>query len=134
MFVLKKRCGLQNIRLIAVCYVVVAVFAEQQAWGTCGDYLDEPHANMQNKLSLHSFQSQADEPVNTPPCSGPECRRRDSAPNPPAGIPTSIVSYDAILLEVIDATEAQAATILPRCRVAGSSVFAARVFRPPRVA
>jgi hypothetical protein len=126
------RCRLRNTGLWLVCVVAVVVFSERQAWGTCGDYLDAPHGGMQNKTSLHSVLPVTNEPVKPPPCSGPGCHRRDSIPNAPAEIPTSIDSRDAILLKVDFAIDVEATTILKRSPVVGAVVFPVRVFRPPR--
>ena len=133
MFLLKNRRGLQNTRLMVVCYLLVAVFVERQAWGTCGDYLGRSHDRMQKKSSSHSLLPVTHDPVKIPLCSGPECRRRDSIPNTPVEIPTSADSRDAMLLELNPITGVETAKTRPRGQVVRVIVFAVRVFRPPRV-
>lgn len=129
----QKRCGLPGTRLMVMCYVVVAVLIEQQAWAGCGDYLHGATGNRAAAVTHPARPLNSLDPFRLPACSGPECHRRDSLPVVPVEVPTTVVADDAILLCEDLIVTVQSTSVIARDKVFGHEVSGGRVFRPPRI-
>lgn len=129
-------------RILVTAGVTLCVFSMvENAEATCGDWLAEPHSEMQESTA-HDAKASEDEsddeltenPASEKPCHGPSCRKDSRQPIAPAPAPPNTSHRDLVaiaLTATADTSDGNVNTLYER-EVSASQGHPTEIDHPPR--